>query len=364
MKINSALIMPDKFKGSMKSKEFCLVSEKELKRYNKNIELHSFPLADGGEGSLDFFIETQKAKVIKRKFTNANFKKEISRFALKNDVAFIELAETSGLYKTKIKNPRKTTTMGLGEQIDCAIKLGAKKIYLSLGGSSTNDAGCGMAYSLGYRFLDKDGNSFIPTGETLNKIVKIKKPDFDFSKIEFISLCDVDNVLFGQNGASYIYAKQKGATTDDIVLLDENLQHFNNLTKKQGFDFSVIAGSGCAGGTGAGTIYFLNSKIQKGLSTLYNLADIEKYITSADLIITGEGKIDKQSLCGKVVFELRKKCLNKNFVAFCGENLLNKDDYDFKIIEVNNKSEDIEKSIKNTKRNFKLKLRELLENLD
>lgn len=360
MKLNKVVIAPDKFKGSITSKEFCKIANKELKRIGKNIQVESFCLADGGEGSLDLYAQLTGAKMVVNNACNANFNKTKARFAIKNGVAFVELAETSGLYKTKLKNPRITTSFGFGEQILQAIKQGAKTIYLSIGGSSTNDAGCGMAAGLGYKFFDKDNNQFVPTGESLNKIAAIESPAIDLSKIKFVCLCDVKNVLCGAKGAAYVYAKQKGASDEDIALLDDNLKAFNNFAKQKGFDFNKIKGSGAAGGLGAGVIYFLNASLQPGLDFFVKTSKIDSAVKDADLIITGEGKIDKQSLCGKVVFGLSKLCKSQKMVAFCGENLLENSKYDFDIVEINPKGASLGQALKRSKRYLKLALRAYL----
>lgn len=367
-KVKTILAAPDKFKGSMTATEFCnIVSEVVNENFN-GIDVISSPLADGGDGSLECFISTTNAKVVTGTYTGSNFEKINAKFAMENNIAFIELAETSGLAKTIEKNPCKTTTFGFGEQILDAIKMGAKKIYLSIGGSSTNDAGCGMANALGFKFYDKSGNNFIPVGENLNQISKIEFPDSEiFRNKEFITLCDVKNTLFGKNGAAYVYAKQKGANEKEIKLLDDNLKYFNTLCKSYGKDFEFYQGCGAAGGVGAGTIMFLNSKIENGAENFFKLTNIENKIKIADLIITGEGKIDNQSYYGKIIFNLRKKAEDKLFVAFCGENKITKKSMDYKIdfpiIEINRQDESIEESIKNTKTNFKTQLLNYLDSI-
>ncbi len=355
MDFKNILICPDKFKGSMTATEFCEIAKKQAKKIFKTAEINCIPTADGGEGSLIFFANQTKAKFIEGIYFDSNFKEIKAKFALKDDVAFVELAQTSGLEITKQKNPRITTTFGLGQQISSALKFGAKTIYISIGGSSTNDAGCGMACALGYKFFDKNNRTFVPTGDTIVQINRIEKPELP-SDVKFIALCDVKNVLFGKNGAAYVYAKQKGATEQDIEVLDKNLMFFNNLCKQQGFDFSKVEGAGAAGGVGAGLQFFLGAKLCGGLTTLLNLSGADNIINNADLIISGEGKIDKQSLCGKVVFALHEKCKGK-FVAFCGENNLKSSDYDFDIIEINKPNDSLKKSIRKTKSNLKSALK-------
>ena len=355
MDFKNILICPDKFKGSMTATEFCDIARKQAKKIFKTAQINCIPTADGGEGSLQFFANQTKAKFVDGTYLDSNFKKIKAKFALSGDVTFVELAQTSGLEITKQKNPRITTTFGLGQQISDALRLGAKTIYISIGGSSTNDAGCGMACALGYKFFDENNKTFVPTGDTLIQIKRIEKPKLP-SDIKFVALCDVKNELFGKNGAAYVYAKQKGATEQDIEVLDKNLEYFNSLCKQQGFDFSKVEGAGAAGGVGAGLQFFLGAELRGGLATLLSLSGADKIINDADLIVSGEGKIDKQSLCGKVVFALHEKCKGK-FVAFCGENCLKSNEYDFDIIEINNPKDSLKKSIRKTKSNLKSALK-------
>ena len=233
--------------------------------------------------------------------------------------------------------------------------------YLGLGGSATNDAGCGMAAALGFEFRDKNNTKFIPTGDTLCKIASITAPKEQINA-KIIVLCDVDNVLFGKNGAAYVYARQKGANDEQIKVLDDNLRYFNDLTKQNGVDFSQYKGSGAAGGLAAGAVYFLNATLQSGINTFFELTNIREKISKADFVITGEGKIDKQSMHGKVVFELHKICESKKFVAFCGTNEL--DFSPFQIISINKPNTPLSQSILDTKQNFTNALTQYLKSLN
>lgn len=349
--INKILLAPDKFKYSLSSYQFCKIVKGIINSIDKKIKVISCPISDGGEGSLEVFKHIYDVKIVKKFYHDANFKRRLSSFAISSNVAFIELAQTSGLAITRIKNPGITTTFGMGEQIRDAIKKGATTIYLSIGGSSTNDAGCGMACALGYKFIDADGKQFIPTGQTLSKITKIIKPKQSFDKINFVTLCDVKNVLFGKYGAAYVYARQKGADDKKIKLLDDNLKYFNTLCKKLGYDFTEVKGGGSAGGMGAGTVFFLSSKLQSGAEYIFEINNINKKIQEADLIVSGEGKIDNQSMFGKVLSLLIEKAGKKPIVFFCGESDIEQGKYD--IVEINNKSKKIQDNIKNTKKNLK-----------
>jgi glycerate kinase len=219
--------------------------------------------------------------------------------------AVIEMASCAGLPLVENnKNPLKTTTFGVGELVLDAISKGVTKIILGLGGSSTNDFGCGMAYALGVRFYDSLGNSFMPVGESLDKVKKIDISNLDnrLSTVEIITMCDIDNPPYGKQGAAYVFAPQKGATETDVVLLDNGVKNMCDVYfKDYGVDLSSLRGGGAAGAMGAGMVAFFNSKLQMGINAVLDTVDFTKKIQGADYIFTGEGKIDSQSLRGKVV---------------------------------------------------------------
>ena len=224
---------------------------------------------------------------------------------LKDDIAVIEMAACAGLPLVKNRlEPDKTTTFGVGELIIDAINSGAKKIILGLGGSATNDGGCGMAAALGVKFKDEQNQEFIPTGGTLSQIYKIDMNNI-YSKIkdiEFISMCDVDNPLCGKLGASAVFAPQKGADEDMVKSLDEGLAHLAKIIKRDlHIEVKDIKGAGAAGGLGAGSIAFLQSKLTKGIDVILDTIKFDELVSKADIVFTGEGKFDSQSLHGKVV---------------------------------------------------------------
>lgn len=360
MQSKTILIAPDKFKGSLTAKRFCEIAHDEISKFDKNIKVITCPLADGGEGTLSCFVDNLGADIIEKEFTDANFQKVRASYAISGNIALIECAETCGLMKTAIKNPSITTTLGVGEQILDAVHNGADKIYLTLGGSATNDAGCGMAVGLGYKFYDNDNNEFVPTGNSLYKIAKIVKPTEQINA-EVVALCDVKNVLFGKSGASFVYAEQKGASKEDLAILDDNLRAFNDIAKQYGKDFEYIEGSGAAGGLGAGAMFFVDARLESGIKTIFSFVDIDSKIQNADIVITGEGKIDEQSQYGKVVFSLRNKSNDKQFVAFCGVNNLTNNDFD--IIDINNENLSLEENIASTEKHLRAKLQSYLHSL-
>lgn len=301
------ILVPDSFKGTLSAIEVCNIMKSSIKNLYKDANIISVPVADGGEGTVDAFLYAlggeKKSVWVSDAF---NEQKILAHYAmLKDDIAVIEMATCAGLPLVKNRlEPDKTTTFGVGELIIDAINSGAKKIILGLGGSATNDGGCGMAAALGVKFKDEQDQEFIPTGGTLSQIYKIDMNNI-YSKIkdvEFVSMCDVDNPLCGKLGASAVFAPQKGADEDMVKLLDEGLAHLAKIIKRD-LHIAVkdIKGAGAAGGLGAGSIAFLQSKLTKGIDVILDTINFDELVSKADIVFTGEGKFDSQSLHGKVV---------------------------------------------------------------
>ena len=301
------ILIPDSFKGTLSAIEVCNIMKSSIKNLYKDANIISVPVADGGEGTVDAFLYAlggeKKSVWVSDAF---NEQKILAHYAmLKDDIAIIEMATCAGLPLVKNRlEPDKTTTFGVGELIIDAINSGAKKIILGLGGSATNDGGCGMASALGVKFKDEQDQEFIPTGGTLSQIYKIDMNTI-YSKIkdvEFISMCDVDNPLCGRLGASAVFAPQKGADEDMVKLLDEGLAHLAKIIKRDlHIEVKDIKGAGAAGGLGAGSIAFLQSKLTKGIDVILDTINFDELVSKADIVFTGEGKFDSQSLHGKVV---------------------------------------------------------------
>lgn len=301
------ILVPDSFKGTLSAIEVCNIMKSSIKNLYKDANIISVPVADGGEGTVDAFLYAlggeKKSVWVSDAF---NEQKILAHYAmLKDDIAVIEMATCAGLPLVKNRlEPDKTTTFGVGELIIDAINSGAKKVILGFGGSATNDGGCGMAAALGVKFKDEQDQEFIPTGGTLSQIYKIDMNNI-YSKIkdvEFISMCDVDNPLCGRLGASAVFAPQKGADEDMVRLLDEGLAHLAKIIKRDlHIEVKDIKGAGAAGGLGAGSIAFLQSKLTKGIDVILDTIKFDKLVSKADIVFTGEGKFDSQSLHGKVV---------------------------------------------------------------
>lgn len=301
------ILVPDSFKGTLSAIEVCNIMKSSIKNLYKDANIISVPVADGGEGTVDAFLYALGGEKKSIWVSDAfNEQKILAHYAmLKDDIAVIEMAACAGLPLVKNRlEPDKTTTFGVGELIIDAINSGAKKIILGLGGSATNDGGCGMATALGVKFKDEQDQEFIPTGGTLSQIYKIDMNNI-YSKIkdiEFISMCDVDNPLCGRLGASAVFAPQKGADEDMVKSLDEGLAHLAKIIKRDlHIEVKDIKGAGAAGGLGAGSIAFLQSKLTKGIDVILDTINFDKLVSKADIVFTGEGKFDSQSLHGKVV---------------------------------------------------------------
>lgn len=320
------ILAPDKFKGSLTGIEFCTIIEPILKS-KLNAEVIKLPLADGGDGTIEVINYYLKGKTIQKKVNNPIFKPVLASylFSETSKVAFIEMAEASGmkLLDVKDQNCMHTSTFGTGELIKDAINKGAQQIILGLGGSATNDCGIGMATALGYRFLDKENVEIKPIGSELIKIVKIDDTSVDkrLKGIKFQIACDVTNPLYGNQGAAHIYAKQKGANDYEIEHLDLGLK---NMSKCLDAHFNIktqnIKGAGAAGGMGAASVSFLKAELTPGIELIKEMAQFNSKIKGADWIITGEGQLDDQTLSGKALSGVLSSAkANKiNVAAFCG----------------------------------------------
>jgi len=318
------IVAPDKFKGSLTSFEVCHAIETGVKHANKNAEVFLFPMADGGDGFakvMKYYLQTDTVSCT----TVDPLGRSIAasyQWNPKTRTAIIEMAVASGLVllKQEERNPLKTSTYGTGLLIKHAIDKGAEKIILGLGGSATNDAGTGILSALGFQFADGGGNLLDPRGERLAAIDKITSPA-SLPNLKFVIACDVQNVLYGIQGAAYVYSPQKGADANAVELLDEGLKHFAGILKQQtGKDVSAIPGTGAAGGIAAGLMSFFEVELKKGIDLVIEVSGIKKEITSADLLITGEGKIDEQTLHGKVVDNISSLAFENKIpaIAFCG----------------------------------------------
>ena len=307
------VLIPDSFKGTLSSTQICEIISGEIKRQFSDCEIISIPVADGGEGSVDCFLSALGGEKITAMVSGPHLEKMESYFGYlpESSTAVIEMASCAGLPLVENqKDPLGTTTYGVGELLLEAASHGVTKIILGLGGSCTTDGGCGAAAACGIKFYDEAGNSFIPTGETLSQIEHIDTSSLDpaIKTVDIVAMCDIENPMYGPEGAAYIFAPQKGATENEVKLLDEGLIHLANVIKQDlRADVATIPGTGAAGAMGAGMVAFFGAQLQMGIETVLDTVHFSEIIKDADLVITGEGKLDSQSLRGKVVIGVAKR---------------------------------------------------------
>ncbi|MFS4468945.1 glycerate kinase [Maribacter sp. 2210JD10-5] len=321
------VIAPDKFKGSLTGHEFCDATEEGLRMVLPNAEIIKLPLADGGDGTIQVIKEYLKAKSVKLTISDPFFRpREASYlFSKATKTAFIEMAEASGLklLKEDERNCMSATSLGTGELIVDALAKGAKELILGIGGSATNDGGMGMAHALGFRFLDSDDNILQPIGSNLMYIKKIDASNVNpkLNNVIVKVSCDVTNPLYGKNGAAQVYAEQKGANKAQIEVLDQGLRNYAKVLFEQySINVQKIEGAGAAGGLGAGALIFLNGRLIRGIDLIKDIANFDDAIKDADWIITGEGKLDDQTIAGKTIAGVIKSANEKGIpvAALCG----------------------------------------------
>jgi len=320
------LIAPDKFKGSLTAQEVCNALSKGIKKTNPKVEIIARPMADGGDGSLKVLSHYFDLKTITLEVDDPLFRPINASYNLQGTTAYIEMAVASGLalLKNKERNCMETSSFGTGELILDAIRQGVTTIYLFIGGSATNDGGMGIASALGWSFYDKGGALLVPTGENLSAVHRIDG-DFLFykpAKVTFKVICDVNNPFYGEHGAAYLYAPQKGANPEEVKQLDDGLRNLAACLKANNYaDIADIAGAGAAGGVGGGAIAFLNAELIAGITSFLEITKLEEQLKVCDLVITGEGKLDAQTEQGKVISGVcaMAKKYDKPVIAVCGD---------------------------------------------
>ncbi|SDH74501.1 glycerate kinase [Halanaerobium congolense] len=321
------LVAPDSFKGSLTAMEAAKNIKKGINSYDSKIDVELLPMADGGEGTVQSLVDATNGEIIEKEVNGPLGNKVKAFYGLLGDqkTAVIEMAAASGLplVPEGKKNPLKTTTYGTGELIASALDAGAQKIIIGIGGSATNDAGVGMAQALGAEILDAEEQQIDFGGGNLDKIEKINldKLDSRLQDVEVVVACDVDNPLYGKDGAAYVYAPQKGADPEMVKILDQNLRHFNQIAIKElNKDINKIPGAGAAGGLGAGLVAFLDAELKAGVDIVLDIIDFESYLKDVDLVITGEGMLDGQSIYGKTPVGVSRSAAKKDIpvIAIAG----------------------------------------------
>lgn len=323
------LVAPDSFKGSLEALEICNIAQKAARKIVPDAEIVKLPMADGGEGTVISVINALDGKLVSSEVLSPDFRKISAQYGIFNEnCAIMEMAQASGITKVCNREILKMNTFGTGQMVLDAIDKGVSTIYLGIGGSATNDLGMGFASAIGVKFLDKNGNFVQPIPQNFEQIC-----DFDDSEIfekvrktKFVIMSDVKNPLYGKNGATYVFGRQKGANDSNIDDLERGIKHVSCiLEKKLGRDIANVPGAGAAGGLGAALLSFTDCKMQSGIQAVLEICDFKNHLKDCDFVITGEGMMDYQSAFGKVAFGVGQMCKEQGVPCFAvvgglGEN--------------------------------------------
>ncbi len=314
----------DSFKGVFTSEEAASIASKAFKE-QLNTSTETLAIADGGEGTLDTLVNNRRGRTIEVETSDPLGRKIKARYGIIDDyTAVIEMAEAAGMMRLKHDeaNPLKASTHGVGTLIVDALERGIRSFIVGIGGSATNDMGMGLLSALGYRFYDARGTLLSASGEAMEKVSEIDGTTRHeaLEKTHFVIACDVKNPLFGENGAAYVFAPQKGADTHITKTLDQGLRHFSAVSAKHAGAAENLPRDGAAGGIGAGMRMFLGAELRNGFDVISEICGMDEIIGKADLVVTGEGKIDRQTLSGKAPYELaiKARAMGKPVVAIAG----------------------------------------------
>lgn len=357
----NVVVAMDSFKGSMTSLEAGNTVKKAILNFDKSANVDVYPIADGGEGTVNVFSQSFDGEEKSVEVTGPLGNKIIAKYyVLKDNTAIIEMASAAGinLIHEDIRNPLDATSYGVGEIIKDAIANGCRNFIIGLGGSATNDGGVGMLQALGYKFLDVNGNEIERGAKGLKNLNSISDVEViqELQECKFDVACDVNNPLCGENGCSAVFGPQKGATLDMIINMDKWLENYAKIVKSN----PNIPGGGAAGGLGFAFVSFTNSVLESGIDMILKKINIEEQIKLSDVVITGEGKLDSQSLAGKVPFGVAKlaKKYSKKVIAFVGvaeidENICKENGIDEVFVinngKIDNESLNTENAINNLK---------------
>lgn len=321
------VVAPDSFKESMTAKEVCDAMEKGIKEADSAAEVIKVPMADGGEGTVDSLVDATQGQRVIVEVTGPLGNKISAYYGILGNgtTAVIEMAKASGLeiVEKKKRNPMITTTFGTGELIRDALDHNVKEIIIGLGGSSTNDGGSGMAQALGAKLLDQNNHQIPFGGGNLDKLDKIDISNLDsrLQDVKIILASDVTNPLIGKDGASRVFGPQKGATPEMVEKLENNLQHYAKIVKRDlNKEVALVSGAGAAGGLGAGLMAFTNCEMRRGVDLAIEVTKLEEKIRDADYVFTGEGGTDFQTKFGKTPYGVAKlgKKYHKAVISLAG----------------------------------------------
>ncbi|WP_419239393.1 glycerate kinase [Photobacterium leiognathi] len=321
------IIAPDSYKESLTAMEVATAIENGFRQVIPNAEYIKLPMADGGEGTVQSLVDASNGTIIERSVTGPLGEQVNGFFGLMGDgkTAIIEMAAASGLHlvSPELRNPMLTTSFGTGELILAALDKGVEHIIVGIGGSATNDGGIGMAQALGVRFLDKNNKQISYGGGALDRLHRIDISNIDprLVSVKLEVACDVDNSLCGEKGASQVFGPQKGATPEMVARLDNNLAHYAEIIKHDlGKDVKDMAGAGAAGGMGAALLGLFNAQLRPGIEIVMDAVNLADVLKDADLVITGEGRIDSQTIHGKTPIGVARtaKRFNKPVIGIAG----------------------------------------------
>jgi glycerate kinase len=314
------IVIPDSFKGSMSSPVVTDILTDAAHR--TGFDTIGVPVADGGEGTIDCVLKITGGRKHAVRVCGPGGEDITAAYGITSrGEAVIEIAESTGITKQDRLHPMTAGTFGFGQLILDALDNGVRKFILGLGGSASTDCGMGMAAALGVRFLDGTGLEFVPCGERMRDIATVDMSGIDprIAESSFLVMCDVTNPLYGPEGAAYIYGPQKGADPEQVRILDDGLRTAARFIERAtGCDHAKVRGAGAAGGSGYGCAAFLNARMESGIEVMLDLCSFDENVKECDLIVTGEGKLDSQSLMGKVLSGIKKHSCEKPVVSFCG----------------------------------------------
>ncbi|NLZ70010.1 MAG: glycerate kinase [Clostridiaceae bacterium] len=311
--MRKVILIPDSFKGTLSSATAGAIMAEQVRRFFPAAERIVIPVADGGEGTVAAFLAAVGGEAIEFVGQDPYGVPLTSTYAILPDgAAVVELAASAGLtlIDEAERNPELTTTYGVGMQIRDAIERGCRRILVGLGGSATNDLGVGAAAACGLKFYDADGREFLPTGGNLERIARIDAAAARrlLDGVEVVAICDITNPLYGESGAAYVFAPQKGADPEMVARLDRNLRWAADVIKRElGIDIAAMPGAGAAGGAGGGLAAFFGAELRSGIDVLLDTVGFDDLLTDCDAVFTGEGRVDGQTLGGKAVLGVARR---------------------------------------------------------
>lgn len=319
--MRKCIVVSDSFKGTLSSGEIGRIAGEVIPRFFPDCQVVTIPVADGGEGTVDCFMSALGTEPVSAEVRGPNGQPVRAVYTRTGTKAVVEMAAAAGLpLALPGSGPADTTTYGAGQLIRHAVERGCTEILLGLGGSATNDGGCGAAAALGVRFYNQAGERFVPTGGTLDQIADVDLEDCRrlLVGVKITAMCDIDNPLFGPDGAAYVFAPQKGADSETVRFLDGQLRRLDAVLERR-LDVSVarLPGAGAAGGMGGGCAAFLGAELKSGIEAILDLVEFDACLDGADLVITGEGRIDGQSVGGKVLTGVMKRTRPRDVPLIC-----------------------------------------------